>query len=165
MPPKPVRTVDGFRPVPRRVATVQVPQRPAEPLVVPQPQPTLVAPTVAPIAAKPKRRTWVTKLQWAAIIGAGVIVGLVVQAIPLGYLAVGVYAGIALLKHIPSRFTLLLAAGALALAPFGIVIGHGAVANGFSLIGFLLLSVGVVTLGIELNKERRQATIEHGTSH
>jgi hypothetical protein len=179
MPPKLRRTqtIDGFRPLPRRPSVLHVPPRPvdpppaaAAPPLQPRPQPVAPQPTPPPTvmpepSAQQKSRFWRGKLQWAIIIAAGVVIGLIVQAVPLGYLGVGVYGIVAIMKHIPSRITFLLALGALSLAPMGIVIGNGAVANGFSLIGFLLLSVGVVTLGIELNRERRSAHTEHGTGH
>jgi hypothetical protein len=162
-PRRPI-SIDGFRrPLPKRPATVQVPPRPVV-KNTPMPAPAEpILPVSEPTVAKQPRWSWKVKLQWAAIILVGVIVGLIVQAIPLGYLAVVGYCAMAIVKRIPSRLTFMLALGALGLAPLGIIAGSGAAANGFSLLGFLLLSVGVVTLGIELNKERRPAHREHGT--
>lgn len=98
---------------------------------------------------------WLGYLQWALVIGGGLILGLVLQVVPIGYVIVGAYCILAFVKRIPSRISFMAALGALLLTPLGIVIGQPAVANGFSFFGFLLLSVGVVTLGIELIKERR----------
>lgn len=144
-----VVTVDGFisRTLPQR-RELHVPPRP---VAVRQP----VTPTAKPMPTPARPRpAWKSRVQWAAIITGGLLAGLVMQAIPLGYLAVAVYGAAALVKRIPSRFTFMLALGALIVAPIGIVIGSGPVADGFALIGFLLLSVGVVTLGIELKRQK-----------
>jgi len=105
------------------------------------------------LPSRPKR--WINYIQLGLVIVVGVLVGVFLQVVPIGYVLVGAYCLAALVKRIPSRITFGLALGTLVLSPVGIAIGQASVANGFSLFGFLLLSVGVVTLVIELIRERR----------
>jgi hypothetical protein len=127
-----------------------VPKRVPQPMFQPQ---SVVAPTVRKSLGKLRNPVWSARLQLACIVLAGSVFGFILQIVPLGYLAVFIYCIVALIKRIPSQTTFMLAIGALLLAPLGIAMGYLTVANGFSLISFLLLTVGVVTLGIELLKK------------
>lgn len=157
-----VHLLDDFRP-PSPQRKLPALNRQAMPAAQPSRPSTPPKPVIATPAPGPKRQ-WRERLKWAVVIAVSLFAGLLLQVFPLGYLAVVIYGVIAIIKRLPSRLTFTLALVTLTLAPLGVALGQAALANGFSLIGFLLLTVGVVTLGIELIKERRR-TINSNTAN
>jgi hypothetical protein len=74
---------------------------------------------------------------------------------PFGQVLVTLYAIVALYQRIPSRLTFIGALSALGLALIALVAlgGHNSAPGALATYAFLLLTIGIVTLGIELRAE------------
>lgn len=92
-----------------------------------------------------------TASQASFIVLGSMAVGLLVQSLVLGEIAIALYAIFALLRRVESRTTFMLALfSLLSIVLLLIVRPNGQLANNFAVYTFLLLVVGTVTLGREL---------------
>jgi hypothetical protein len=100
------------------------------------------------------RHRLLQKFQLPLFIVGAVLVGLLVQSLVFGEIVIGFYAAWALVRRIASRTTFMLALIALV----GIVVvlllqGESSLSNNFAVYAFLLLTIGTVSLGLEVRRE------------
>jgi hypothetical protein len=115
----------------------------------PQPSPAIAAAPSAQDEGMPRRR-WLEYLQWALILPAAVAVGLAVQSLKLGELAIAAYALFAIIRRIESRWTFVLALIALISVAVSLAFNRSqTTAANFAVYAFLLLALGAIQLGLE----------------
>jgi hypothetical protein len=125
------------------------------------PVPRTVPAAVPPTDMKAQKRERATgahrlwqSLQVVLIIFAAVCAGLLLQSLAFGELAIAVYAVFALTRRIASRTTFTLALTALGGIVLLLVIrGSSALSENFAVYAFLLLLVGMVSLGLEARRD------------
>ena len=163
------RSIDGFvrRPTAGGVSPRTVPRLVhAKPMATPRPsapaKPTAsVAPAApAPVAIarpklkpqKPKRRWWRPLLPPLVII-ASLCGSFLVQSLAVGMAAIAVYAAVAWIKKLPSRYSFVMAFLSLAAVILLLLVRQNVeLASNFSTYTFLLLVVGIVSVILEQKK-------------
>ena len=101
------------------------------------------------------------KLQIPLIVVSAICIGLAIPLLIFGEIAIAAYAVIALVRRIPSRTSFLLALIALgAVVVLLLLQGQGSLSQNFAVYAFLLLTVGTISLALEV---RRQATQGHNS--
>lgn len=146
-----VSDIHPARPTVRRNEHVAPPTlRPTQPTS----QPTHAVVETEPQKIRP--HVLVRLLQKTQLLGfmlVAIMVGLLAQSLVFGELAIGVYAIFALTRRVTSQATFLLALIAL----LGIVLlvsinANSVMANNFAVYAFLLLTVGTISLGLEIRR-------------
>jgi hypothetical protein len=157
--PPSAASTPGLRTMDMVVRHPQMPEVPHSPVPVSlqSAHPAVAVPETANLApAVQPRRRWVEYAQWALILPAAVLVGLAVQSLTYGELAIAAYGLFALVRRVDSRRTFALALIALCAVALSLVFGRGNVmASNFAVYAFLLLLVGAVQLGVEQVIEAR----------
>lgn len=154
MPPKPqtIRSIDGVAP-----RTAAPPHRQVPPAGVPHPQqpqaPGSLPPhrrTFAPPPGHRPRRRWWQALVFPLCILLCLSASFLMQSLPLGVAATGVYAVVAWLRRLPSRYSFVLAFLSLVTVIVLLVVRQNVeLAGNFATYTFLLLVIGVVSSMIE----------------
>lgn len=149
--PSPQSTIDGF------VRASPATHRPKpEPVTPESPWRQSVESTAAAVPKPAKRVKRVLRIARVPfLIAAAISFVLLAQALVVGEVAIALYALFAIVRHITSRTTFLLA-----LASFVVIIlslglegGDSTVSDNFAVYAFLLLVVGTVLLGLEARRE------------
>lgn len=81
------------------------------------------------------------------------LLGFLAQFQWLGHCAIGLYAVVAVWKHIPARKTFVLALLALGMVPFAIIVANWLIAQNFAAYAFVLFAFGMVSMTLELRRE------------
>lgn len=138
-----VRSIDGFAPAANNSRTRKVQQATAQPQ---QPQRLTFD---APQEFQPRTRWW-QRLAFPAVVLLCLCASFLVQSLPLGMAAIGVYAAVAWIKKLPSRYSFIMAFLSLATVVVLLVVRQNVdLASNFSTYTFLLLVVGVISVMLE----------------
>jgi energy-coupling factor transporter transmembrane protein EcfT len=136
-------------PIPRKqpAATPQ-PQTPPQAAAQPLQQPQRLTFT-APQQLQPRRRWW-QRLAFPAVILLCLCASFLVQSLPLGMGAIAVYAVVAWIKKLPSRYSFVMAFLSLTTVIVLLVVRQNVdLASNFSTYTFLLLVVGIISVMLE----------------
>jgi hypothetical protein len=105
---------------------------------------------------KQQQKPWLQRSgPFLGFLAAMAVLGFLAQLQWVGALAVLVYIVVALTRHISSNVTYLLAYGALAMVPVGVVTANWVAAQNFGAYAFLLFVGGVIHTTAELKRQYR----------
>jgi hypothetical protein len=105
---------------------------------------------------KSTREPWLRRYgPFAGFLAGMAILGFLAQLQWIGTVIIAGYIVVALLRHIPSRVTYLLAYAALAMVPVGVVMANWVAAQNFGAYAFLLFVCGVIHTTVELKRQYR----------
>jgi len=175
LPKRPLRTksIDGIARQPDgtlRPASA-APRLTAQPAPTPAPVPPARQPATpprrhtfsAPPELRPRRRWW-HKLLFPLCVLLCLCASFLVQSLPLGMAAIGLYAAIAWLRKLPSRYSFVLAFLSLVTVVVLLVVRQNTdLASNFATYTFLLLVVGIVSSMFEsrVNLKHKSSKITH----
>jgi hypothetical protein len=103
----------------------------------------------APEELQPRKHWW-QRLAFPAVILLCLCASFLVQSLPLGMAAIAVYAAVAWIKKLPSRYSFIMAFLSLATVIVLLVVRQNVdLASNFSTYTFLLLVVGIISVMLE----------------
>jgi hypothetical protein len=146
-PRRPHDVAGPLRRHPAPAAHTPQPQQASQPVTAPAPQ---RRDFTAPQDYVPRRRRWWKNLLFPLAILVCLSASFVVQSLPLGVVAIALYAAIAWIRHLPSRVSFVMAFLALLTVVVLLVVRQNVdLAGNFATYTFLLLVVGVISTMLE----------------
>ncbi len=152
-------SVDGIRYRPMAQSPPRRPARPVQPLARPQPS---TAHYKQHVIVAPSRPSMWQRLQPLWIVSGGIVCGFLVQSLWLGIALLAAYSIFVIVFRIKSYITFILAIISLMTVGILTIKAHTDLANNFAAYAFLLLTIGVIALAVEVRPQRRRQKRQRG---
>lgn len=147
------RSIDGVERLPRLHREEYKPRVADEAKGVRKPATVEDKPKLVSEPTKTRIRRFPHKLQFVLFITIAVCVGLSLQYLDVGEFMIAVYGIFAMIKHVSSRNTFILALISLiCIVLLSVLKDNGTISENFAVYAFLLLIIGTISLGLEARR-------------